>query len=139
MQAKKISTEFFMKPPKVVFDTNIFISAILFGGNPLRCLEMSWEGKIIVVTSKAILLELAEKMNKKFDWEEEEVRNLIEGITKFAGIVEPEEKEVAQKTKADFIISGDKRHILPLKKFEGTKIISATDFIKQLFCLTRLR
>ena len=134
-----------MKPPKVVFDTNIFISAILFGGNPLRCLEMSWEGKIIVVTSKAILLELAEKMNKKFDWEEEEVRDLIEGITKFAEIVEPKEKidlikkdpadnrvlEVARKAKADFIISGDKRHILPLKRFEGTKIISAADFIKQ--------
>lgn len=134
-----------MKPPKVVFDTNIFISAILFGGNPLRCLELSREGKIIVVTSKAILLELAEKMNKKFDWGEEEVRDLIEGIAKFAEILEPKEKidlikkdpsdnrvlEVAKEAQADFIISGDKKHILPLRMFEGTRILTAADFIKQ--------
>jgi putative PIN family toxin of toxin-antitoxin system len=111
--------------PKVVFDTNIYISAIVFGGNPRVCLEMARAGEIRLFTSKVLLLELAKKLRSKFNYSETEIKEIIVGISKFAKIVEPREK------KADFIISGDKRHILPLKKFEGTKIISAADFIKQ--------
>lgn len=131
--------------PKVVFDTNIYISAIIFGGNPRVCLEMARAGEIRLFTSKVLLLELAKKLKGKFDWTDEGVKEVIVGISKFAEIVEPKDEvdlikkdlsdnrvlEVAKEIKGDFIISGDKKHILPLKKFEGTKIISAADFIKQ--------
>ena len=131
--------------PNVVFDTNIYISGIIFGGNPRICLEMARVGEIRLFTSKVLLLELAKKLKGKFDWTDEGVKEVIVGISKFAEIVEPKEKidlikkdpsdnrvlEVAKKIKGDFIISGDKKHILSLKKFEGTKIISAADFIKR--------
>ena len=131
--------------PRVVFDTNIYISGIIFGGNPRICLEMARAGEIRLFTSKVLLLELAKKLKGKFDWTDEGVKEVIVGISKFAEIVEPKEKidlikkdpsdnrvlEVAKKIKGDFIISGDKKHILSLKKFEGTKIISAADFIKR--------
>jgi hypothetical protein len=32
---------------------------------------------------------------------------------------------------ADYLITGDKQHLLALKKFDGTLIISVTDFLKQ--------
>jgi putative PIN family toxin of toxin-antitoxin system len=134
-----------MPPKKVVFDTNIFISAIVFGGNPRACLEMARGGKIRLFTSRSLLLELVKNLRDKFEWTEPEVKEVILGISKFTEIIEPKIKvdlikkdptdnrvlEVARETKADFIISGDKRHILPLKKFEKTKIISAADFLKQ--------
>ena len=131
--------------PKVVFDTNIYISAIVFGGNPRVCLEMARAGEIRLFTSKVLLLELAKKLRSKFNYSEIEIKEIIVGISKFAEIVEPKDEvdlikkdlsdnrvlEVAKKIKGDFIVSGDKKHILPLKKFEGIKVLSAADFLKQ--------
>jgi putative PIN family toxin of toxin-antitoxin system len=133
-------------PPKVIFDTNIIISAIIFGGNPGICFEMARAGEVQLFTSKALLLELAAKLNKKFKWTQNDIEEVIIGISKFAEIINPKEEidlikkdpsdnkilEVAREVKADFIISGDKRHILPLGVFEGTKILTATDFIEQI-------
>lgn len=134
------------KAPKVVFDTNIFISAMIFGGNPMEVLELARSGKIKLVTSPQILLELATKFHERFLWSEPDVEEAIEGIGLFAGIVKPTEKvaqikndepdnrvlECAKEAKADFIISGDKRHVLSLKKFGKTKIVSAGEFLQVL-------
>lgn len=133
------------RKPKAVFDTNIFISAIIFGGNPRTCLELARSGEIELFISKSLLLELVEKLRDKFEWNESEVKEVIIEISEFAEIVEPQIKinlikkdisdnrvlEVAREAKADFIISGDRKHILSLKKFEKTKILSAAEFLKQ--------
>jgi len=130
--------------PKVTFDTNIFISAILFGGNPRQCLELAKEGNIELVVSKAILLELADKLGSKFLWEDESIKSLIEGMAVFAEIITPEETveiikdenadnrilECALSSGTDFIISGDKKHLLSLKQFKGIPIISARQFLE---------
>jgi len=33
---------------------------------------------------------------------------------------------------ADNIVSGDKRHLLPLRQFRGIPIVSPSDFLRQL-------
>jgi len=38
--------------------------------------------------------------------------------------------ECALEAKAHFLISGDKKHILPLKKLKGVKILSASHFLE---------
>lgn len=128
---------------KVVFDTNIYISAVIFGGNPRQCLELARTGEVRLYTSKAILLELSKKLLKKFDWNKREVAELIEGIAKFAKIVSPKQKlatiksdpsdniflECAQEARVDYVVSGDKKHILPLKKFKSIEIIPAKTFL----------
>ncbi|OGM28512.1 putative toxin-antitoxin system toxin component, PIN family [Candidatus Woesebacteria bacterium RIFCSPLOWO2_01_FULL_39_61] len=129
---------------KVVFDTNILISAIVYGGTPRYCLDIAREGKIKFYTSRILLLELATKLQKKFEWEDYKIETTIRGISKYARIVEPSESidviskdekdnrilEVASEVDADFIVSGDKKHILPLEKFGNTIILSAAEFIK---------
>lgn len=129
---------------KVVFDTNIFISATIFGGNPRQCLELVRESQIQLVTSKAILLEFAKKLKEKFLWPDSDIKEVILGISEFAQIVVPKEiiqiikhdlpdnriLECAKESKADYIISGDKKHLLSLKKFEGIPVISASEFLK---------
>ena len=38
--------------------------------------------------------------------------------------------ECALAGKADYIVSGDKKHLLPLSEFEGIKIITASQLLK---------
>lgn len=129
--------------PKVVFDTNILISAIIFGGNPKTCLELARTGELELYTSKPLLLEFAQKLKVKFKWDDQDINDVIEGIAKFAQITEPKLKitlikkdppdnrvlECALEAKADFIVSGDKKHLLSLKKFKNSPILSATEFL----------
>lgn len=131
--------------PKVVFDTNVYLSAIIFGGTPRLCLDMARNQEIELYTSRAILLELLNKLRDKFFWSENEIKDVLEGLAKFVKLVLPKETlevitkdltdnrilEAASEAKVDFIVSGDKKHILPLKEFRGIKIVSPADFIKQ--------
>ena len=134
-----------MKPKrKAVFDTNIYLSAILFGGNPRTCLELARGGEIELFVSRAILLELAQKLQGKFLWNKEEIEEVIEGLIMIAQVISPGEKvtiikaepkdnrilECALEAQADYIVSGDKRHLLSLKKFKGIAIVSAADFLE---------
>lgn len=134
-----------MKPKKkAVFDTNIYLSAILFGGSPRMCLELGRNGEIELFVSRAILLEMAQKLQEKFLWSKEEIEEVIGGLIMFATIVSPKEQintikaepkdnrilECALEVQADYIISGDKKHLLSLKKFKGIPIISASDFLE---------
>ena len=43
---------------QVTLDSNIYISALVFGGKPMRLLEMAAEGAIRVAISDAILAEV---------------------------------------------------------------------------------
>src|SRR4030067_2040470 len=129
---------------KVVFDTNIYISAIIFSGPPGICLEVAQAGEIELYTSKAILLELANKLRSKFGYPEEDIEEILVGLVRFVKVVKPKVKinkikedpsdnmvlEAAVEAKGDLIVSGDKKHILPLKEFAGIKIISAASFLK---------
>ena len=132
---------------KVVFDTNIYISAILFGGNPRQALEAARSREFELVTSRAILLELAQKLQEKFHWDRQDVKELIVGLSVFTKIVSPAKKldfikeapkdnrilECAQEAKVDYIVSGDKKHLLALGKFQNIPIISVKQFIDLLY------
>lgn len=132
---------------KVVFDTNIYISAILFGGNPRQILELAREKGIELFVSKSILLETAEKLRDKFGWEEYEIEEVIEGISKFAKVVSPKKKvntirddiednailECALEGSVDIIISGDKKHLLSLGKFKNIPIVSAKQLLDIIY------
>lgn len=128
---------------KVVFDANIYLSAIIFGGNPRQCLELARNRDIELFTSYTIFLEVARNLQNKFGWSEGEVKEVIKGIDGFAILVSPKDiirvirthpqdnkiLEAAQEAKADYIISGDKKHLLSLKKFKNIEIISAKEFL----------
>lgn len=131
----------------VVFDTNIFISAIIYGGNPRTCLELARNKEIKLYISRKILLELATKLRLKFHWNEEDIHNAIEGILAFANLATPKHTikiikddpkdniilECALQAKANYIISGDKKHLLSLKNFKNIPIITAKTFLDQLY------
>jgi predicted nucleic acid-binding protein len=43
--------------------------------------------------------------------------------------------ECALAAEADFIVSGDKKHLLALRQFRGTPIVSPVDFLRRLAAL----
>ena len=131
---------------RVVFDTNIYISAIVFGGAPEICLELARAGEIELYVSKEIFLGLANKLESKFFHSKSDTEKVLSAVAKFAKVVSPKQKvhtikadptdnmilEAALEAKANFIVTGDKKHILPLKIFRGVKVVSPADFLKQV-------
>lgn len=134
------------KKLKVVIDTNVFISGLNFIKNESEILDLFKKGEIEVYVSFFILKEIERILREKFKWEEGKIQRILIKIKKRTILVEPiikvsviKEKdddnrilECALEAKANFIISGDKKDILPLKEFNGIKIVSSKDFLNKV-------
>jgi len=131
---------------RVVADTNILVSALLFGGTSEQVFLAGLRGEIQLLTSLPLLKEFEKVLKEKFKLSIRLAREIIEEVREVAEIIEvsshikaisyPDEDnrvlECAVDGKADFIVTGDTRHILPLKEYSGIKILSPSEFLKHL-------
>ena len=131
---------------RIVADTNILVSALLFGGTSEQVFLAGLRGEIQLLTSLPLLKEYEKVLKEKFNLNIHLVREIIEEVMDVAEIVEvsshikaisyPDEDnrvlECAIDGKTDFIVTGDTRHILPLKEYGGIKILSPSEFLKHL-------
>ncbi len=129
----------------VVLDTNVYISAILFGGRAEDVRKLSREGVIEVFVSEAILAETGDVLRKKFDWQSWQISLVIDEIREFATLVFPglviskilEDDsdnrilECAVEGNVQHIVSGDK-HLLKLKEYQGIKILTPAAILDTL-------
>ena len=128
---------------KVVLDTNVLISAIMFGGKSREVLEMGISGKIKISLSQDILKELAGVLvGRKFRASVTFVQQTIHELSEIAELVivreeikaiknDPDDNrilECAVSAKADYIVSGDS-DLLSLEHFRKIKILSPSDFL----------
>ena len=133
-----------MSGRRVVFDTNIFLSAFTFGRNPEIVFEMARAGRIQLIVSTSILAELASILKSKFAWHDEDIREALMVVGRHAQLVKPGTRlqvlegdadnrvlECVVEGHADWIISGD-RHLLGLKEFGGIPIVRVSDFLSKL-------
>jgi putative PIN family toxin of toxin-antitoxin system len=68
--------------PKAVLDTNVLISAIVFGGIPREILEEVIAGRLEIAISREILHEMeGVLLGKKFKYPQEAVHAIISGIS----------------------------------------------------------
>ncbi|MGB5082570.1 MAG: putative toxin-antitoxin system toxin component, PIN family [Burkholderiales bacterium] len=135
---------------RVVLDTNIVASALLWGGTPERLIELAGEGSLELVTSGALLAEFAgilgrtkfaQKLRQKSLSPAEIVaryRDLAETIEtapiEEAALRDPDDAAVlacALAATADLIVSGD-RDLLDLKAYQGIPIITAAEALARL-------
>ncbi|MDH4084728.1 MAG: putative toxin-antitoxin system toxin component, PIN family [Nitrospira sp.] len=130
---------------RVVFDTNITISALaLPGGSAEAAYLKAIRGEFELFTSVAILTETARVLQTKFDWAEGRVRQAVQEISQTATVLRPRPSlhilkdepdnrilECAMAAQADWIISGDS-HLLALKRHASTAIMSLADFLAGL-------
>jgi len=131
---------------KVVLDTNILISAIVFGGKPRQIFEAAIKGKIQLVLTEEIIEEMRRILEgKKFQYPKEITDLIIHELEALAEIVKPKERitviekdpednrvlECAQESQADFIVSGD-THLLEIQDYKRTKIVTPEKFLDAL-------
>lgn len=130
------------RPPRVVLDTNVIVSALITDGPPRHILERCRTMQELLFLSDALLSELAEVMRRKFRWSPVQVNMLLREVRMFAIIVVPVRSvtliaddpadnrvlECAIEARADVIVSGDTRHLQPLGAFEGIPILSPSAF-----------
>ncbi len=131
----------------VVFDTNILLSALFsLRGAPFRCVELAKLGDIQSITCPQILDEFERKLLYKFDFSPPRAQATVEEIRKISQVVQLKEIPLviqldpdddkflacAVEGNATHIVSGDKKHVLPLKNYQGIKIIGAADFLIEI-------
>ncbi len=140
-----------MSPLRVVLDSNVYISAFLFGGVPAGVIGLALGGSILVYTSIPILDEIRDVLRRtKFGLSSSQAFTLIEEIHSLCRIVSSEGPvpavkedpdgnkilECALAAKAGVIVSGD-LHLLRLQQWRGIKILTPADFMKEAEHLTK--
>jgi len=128
---------------KVVFDTNVYVSAFLVSGSLAEDAFLRAQRKqITLFASIPILTETARVFRTKFHQGEEVVTAALKLIGRVATIVKPSVRimiledipdnrvlECALEASADLIVTGD-RHLLRLKTFQDVAVVRATDFLR---------
>ena len=129
---------------KVVFDTNILVSALtLPGGRGDQALGKIVEGHDSLVLSKHVLDELLGVLARKFARNKEELARVAVFLAELGELVEapaesihvlgdePDNRilECALVGRAHAIVTGD-RAMLELGEFEGIQILSLREFLE---------
>ena len=127
---------------RVVLDTNIYIAAF---GHPKGRNATLWAaalaGRYRLLTSPAIVRELARVLRTDLEWQEEHIQARIRVVAQVAELVSPHTAlrvvtadpaddrilECAVDGKADLIVSND-HHLLDLGSYKDIAIVAGPDF-----------
>ena len=132
------------KVRRVVLDTNVLVSALLFTGKLSRIVDLWRQGKVIPLISRQTFEELRAVLEyPKFSLAPDEIQSIIENeILPFFEVVEIKENvrgvcgdpgddkfiACAVSGLADFLVSGDK-DLTGLKRYKTVKIIRVSEFL----------
>ena len=130
--------------PRVVLDTNVLISALLFGGLPGRLVPLWQRREIVLLFSPEVLKEYIKVLSyPKFGLDEEEIKSILrEEVLPYFDPVKPvtpvevvgedpsDDKflSLAVDGKAKFLVSGDLR-LLGIKRYCETAIVTVSAFL----------
>ncbi|MBI2208933.1 putative toxin-antitoxin system toxin component, PIN family [Candidatus Woesearchaeota archaeon] len=133
-----------MGKKKIVLDTNIYISALGWKGNPRIILSKIIEGKYELLLSVKQFEEVVKVLDyPKFGFTDEQKARFILLLNEIATMVKTKTKvdvikddpsdnivlESVAEFEIDYVVSGD-RHLLDLKEFNGAKIITPKQFMQ---------
>ncbi len=128
--------------PRVVIDTNVWISGLVFVGSPGTVLERFIHGEIIVVVSEELLSELRRKITQKFPLFIPKLTLLEASIREDTTMValgsvtveasrDPDDNKVLETAilgGCTYIISGDK-DLLILGVYRDVQVVTPTQFL----------
>jgi len=127
---------------RVTVDSNIYVSALHFGGPPDKFLDLARARVIHLTISDDILAEVTRVLRDKFGWSEEALSMAQARIADFTVRVAPAQKldavredpadnrilECAVEGESEYLVTRD-NHLLKLKSFGGTQMIKVADFL----------
>ena len=131
---------------RVVLDANVYISALLVGRGCEEILTLGRTGVIQVLSSPEIIAEVASVLRRKFHWSSADIQPFLDEASDLCRMIpfDPAEVEFPADPadakilacgvagKADVIVTGDKKHLLPLKRYRGIPIVSPAEFLEQI-------
>ena len=129
---------------RALLDTNVVISAVLFGGLPRQILKAALEGGLDVITSPALLAELERVLTRKFAFNSTTAASIRSELEALGRVVEPASIKRVTKSSADdlvlaaaiagevdVIVTGD-RELLDIATYENIRIESPRTFLEGL-------
>lgn len=128
---------------KVVFDTNIYISAISYGGKPRYGMELARKGLFRLFVSPEILEELEEELTEPpFNISKRDIKKILSGIKKYVKIIKPTTRvnicrdvkdnmllNCAIDSMSRYLVTGDK-DLLVIEKIKNIDIVSISQFME---------
>jgi uncharacterized protein len=128
-----------------VADTNIYVSAVMFGGLPGSLLDLGLLRAFALVISPPLLDELDDKLCVKFSVSPRDAAAIRATLESAADLIDPDlvldvvkedpddnrVLECAVAGGANYIVSGE-RHLLRLKAHAGIPILTARQFLDAL-------
>lgn len=131
---------------RVVADTSIYVSAILFSGTCESILALARADIVRLFISPAIRRELQTVLDQTCDWTEPQIQEALSEVNALTSLVRPSVTlsgivahdpdhrilECALAANADFLVTGDKKHLQPLKTFRGIRIVPPREFLNLL-------
>lgn len=130
--------------PRVVLDTNVLLSALVFGGRPRQVVELLARDLIDLVISEEILTEMRRHVANKFS-------AFTDDLVKFEMLLEQDSElvklggititvcrdaddnrilETAVLGSCEYIVSGDK-DLLVLERYKNIQILKPAEFLEQ--------
>jgi putative PIN family toxin of toxin-antitoxin system len=131
---------------RVVVDTNVVISSFLKpGGKPSRILRLILQGDLEIVINEQILAEYSEVASRPiFQLDRDKVQIVLDALGSSAirapslsirpGLPDPGDEpfiEAALSTKADFLITGNKKHY-PARSCKDVTVVTPAEFLQKL-------
>ncbi len=127
---------------KVVFDSNIFISALVLpGGRADQALSRIWDGEDNLLLSRPLIDETISVLARKFSRDREQLSRVAVMLSDLGELVETAERitvltdepdnrilECAAAGGAQCIVTGDKA-MLALGEYRGIRIMSLSDYL----------
>ena len=140
------------RPLRLVLDTNVVVAGLLWNGPPRRLIELAIEGDAVELFSRAVLLdELAHtlgysKFSARIATFGTSIAALVAQYMALVSLVAPvsvphvvvndaDEDHViaaAVAARAELIVTGDRKHLLPVGSRQGIAIVTAHEVLDRL-------
>ncbi len=133
---------------RALCDTNVLVSAFIAGGPPSRVIEAGIDGRIELVLADPVLDELHRVLTVKLGFEPKRIEELTGflidlAITRVGAPTEapaaitgdPDDDIVlacAVNANVQILVSGDRRHLLPVVQHKGIRIITPQALLAEL-------
>ncbi len=126
--------------PRALCDTNVLVSAFIAGGPPSRVIEAAVDGRVVLVLADPVLDELRRVLAVKLGFEGQRIEEIVGFLIDLASARvgapaatppaitgDPDDDVVlacALAADVQVLVSGDRRHLLPVGKHQGVRIIT---------------
>jgi len=127
---------------RVILDTNILLSALMVRGTPPDRLYEEWRhGRFNLVSTERQIEELRQVVRRPFfqaRLKASEIGRMVNDIRRLAVMCDSlplvnrssdPNDDYLLAAEADYLVTGDKSHLLSLEHHEGTRIVSARTLV----------